>query len=59
MGVILILKYIEDILIFSGLAVIVATTFLVSKIIGLYVLGFVLFGLGAFFARHPPRKRGE
>lgn len=56
MGVILILKYLEDILIFSGLAVIVATTFLVSKIIGLYVLGFVLFGLGAFFARHPPRK---
>lgn len=56
MGVILILKYLEDILIFSGLAVIVVTTFLVSKVLGLYALGFTLFGLGVFFARHPPRK---
>jgi len=56
MGVIIIIKYIEDILIFSGLALIIATTFLVSKILGMYVLGFVLFGLGVFFTRHPPMK---
>lgn len=49
-------KYIEDLLIFSGLALIVGATFLLSKIIGMYVLGFILFALGVFFSRYPPRR---
>jgi Zn-dependent membrane protease YugP len=52
-----ILNYIEDILILSGLAVIIATTFLLSKIAGLYSLGVILFGLGVYFARNPLEKR--
>lgn len=56
MGVILILKYIEDIFIISGLTLIVIATFLLSKILGIYVLGGVLFGLGVFFARNPPKE---
>jgi membrane-bound ClpP family serine protease len=54
-----ILKYIEDILIFSGLILIVIATFLLSKIIGLYVLGLILFGLGIFFSRHPPIRSNK
>lgn len=46
-------KYIEDILIFSGLAIIAFTTFLISKIAGLYVTGFILFGLGVYFSKYP------
>lgn len=46
-------NYIEDILILSGLAIIVIATFLVSKIIGLYVLGSILFGLGIYFTKCP------
>ena len=53
------LKYIEDILIFGGLTLIVIATFLLSKIIGLYVLGLILLGLGVFFSRHPPNKKRE
>ena len=49
-------KYIEDFLIVSGLAVIVITTFLLSKIAGLYSLGGILLGLGIYFAKNPPRK---
>lgn len=41
---------IEDILILSGLAVIVTATFLLSFIAGLYCLGGVLFGLGVYAA---------
>ncbi|WP_353096219.1 hypothetical protein [Tissierella praeacuta] len=52
-----IVEYIEDIFIISGLILIIIATFLVSKIIGVYVLGFILFGLGVFFSRHPPRKK--
>jgi hypothetical protein len=51
-----ILNYIEDILILGGLTIIVMATFLVSKVIGLYVLGTTMFGLGIFFSRHPPRR---
>lgn len=51
------IKYIEDILILSGLTVIVITTFLLSKIAGLYCLGAVLFGLGVYFSISPPEKR--
>lgn len=53
----LIKNYIEDILILSGLAVLVTTTFLFSKIAGLYSLGAVLFGLGVYFARYPIKRR--
>ena len=53
---IVILNYIEDIFIISGLALIVIATFLLSKIIGMYVLGIILFGIGVFFSRHPPRR---
>lgn len=52
-----ILKYIEDILILSGLTLIVIATFLVSVIIGIYILGIILFGLGVFFSRHPPKEK--
>jgi hypothetical protein len=51
-----IIKYIEDILILCGLAVIVATTFLLSTIAGLYILGVVLLGLGIYFAKNPPER---
>jgi len=49
-------EYIEDILILSGLAILVGTTFFISIIAGFYTLGTTLFGLGVFFARHPKRK---
>lgn len=52
-----IVNYIEDIFIFSGLVLIVIATFLLSKIIGMYVLGGTLFSLGMFFAKNPPVKR--
>lgn len=51
-----ILDYIEDILILSGLTCIVWATFLLSKIAGLYAIGLVLFGLGAYIAINPPRR---
>lgn len=54
---IIILNYIEDIFIVSGLLLIIIATFLVSIIAGIYVLGVVLFGLGIFFTRHPPKPR--
>lgn len=47
---------IEDILILSGLACIVIATFLLSKIAGIYVLGFTLVGLGIYFTKCPLRK---
>ena len=53
----LVLKYIEDIFILSGLILIIIATFSLSKIIGMYVLGAILFGLGVFFSRHPPTDR--
>mgnify|MGYP001168682900 CR=1 FL=1 len=53
----LVFKYIEDFFIISGLILIVIATFLLSKIIGIYVLGAILFGLGVFFSRHPPTDR--
>lgn len=51
-----ILKYIEDIFIMSGLILVVIATFLLSKIIGVYVLGVILFGIGIFLSRHPPKE---
>lgn len=49
-------KYIEDILIFSGLTLMVGTTFLLSKIAGLYCLSVVLLSLGVYFAKNPPER---
>lgn len=49
-------KYLEDILILGGLTVIVKTTFLLSKIAGMYTLGFILLALGFYFAKHPPER---
>lgn len=48
---------IEDILILSGLAVIVTATFLLSFIAGLYCLGSALFGLGVYAAIKESRRR--
>lgn len=47
------MKYIEDILIIGGLAVIATATFLLSVIAGLYFIGAVLLGLGIWFMAHP------
>lgn len=52
-------KYIEDILIFSGLLVIIIATFLVARIIGLYITGLILFGLGVYFSRNPLKERNK
>lgn len=49
-------KYIEDILILGGLAVIVGTTFFINMIIGFYVLGSVLIGVGVYLAKYPPEE---
>jgi uncharacterized membrane protein AbrB (regulator of aidB expression) len=46
-------KWIEDILILSGLTFIVGTTFLLSKIAGGYMLGAVLIGMGVYFIKCP------
>lgn len=45
-------EYAEDLLIFSGLAFIALATFLWSIIVGLYVTGAELFGLGVWFTIH-------
>lgn len=52
-----ILNYLEDILIISGLALITGTTFFIDKIAGCYATGIILFGLGAYFARNPIGRR--
>lgn len=49
-------NYIEDILIISGLTVMVGTTFFISKIAGFYTLGTVLLGLGVYFSKNPPGR---
>ena len=49
-------KYIEDILILGGLAVIVGTTFFISMVIGFYVLGSALVGVGVYLAKYPPEE---
>lgn len=48
-------KYLEDLLIFIGLIFIVAATFMINKIAGLYVFGFITLALGIIFSRYPPR----
>jgi hypothetical protein len=52
-------NYIEDILIVSGLALVIYATFLLSKIGGIYCAGAALFGLGVWFAKHPPMDGRE
>lgn len=52
-----IIKYLEDLLIISGLIVIIKATFLLSKIGGMYALGLVLLGLGAYFTKYPLQGR--
>lgn len=47
---------IEDILILSGLAVIVTATFLLSFVAGLYCTGSVLLGLGIYAAVKESRE---
>lgn len=54
----MILNYIEDLLIISGLLIIVVATFFVSKIIGTYLLGIILLSLGILLSRHPPKYKG-
>jgi hypothetical protein len=51
--------HVEDVLILSGLAVVVGATFSWSRLAGWYATGTVLFGLGIWFARHPPGSRGR
>lgn len=46
-------KYIEDILIISGLILVAVATFSISTIAGLYCVGASLLGLGIWFAKHP------
>lgn len=53
----LMFKYLEDLLIVSGLIIIVKATFLLSKLAGMYCLGFVLLMLGIYFAKNPPSER--
>ena len=48
--------YIEDILILSGLMIIIKATFLLSAIAGLYALGGILLLLGLYFARNPTER---
>ena len=45
-------RYVEDLLIFSGLSCIVYATFQVGKIAGFYCLGGILLALGVYFTRH-------
>lgn len=47
--------YAEDMLIISGFGFIVWASFLISRIVGFYVLGAVLIAMGYFLARSPTR----
>lgn len=51
-----IVNNIDDISIFSGLSVLIFTTFLVNVIAGLYTLGTVLFVFGVFIAKTSSKK---
>ena len=53
----LIKNYIEDLLICSGLGLIILATFMLSTVAGIYAAGTILLGLGFWFTRHPPEKR--
>lgn len=51
------LKYLEDILIASGLITIVGATFRINTTAGLYCMGVVLLALGIYFAINPLERR--
>lgn len=46
-------RYIEDLLIFSGLFCLVFATFQVGRIAGFYCLGGILLALGVYFTKNP------
>ncbi|RMD02750.1 hypothetical protein D9O40_05450 [Clostridium autoethanogenum] len=46
---------IEDILIFLGLFFILYATFLINYIAFLYILGFILLGIGVFLIKFPKK----
>lgn len=50
----LIKEYIEDLLILSGITLIVVAAFKISIIVGLVLLGLVLIAMGVLFIRFPP-----
>lgn len=51
------LKYLEDVLIASGLCTIVGATFRINTTAGLFCLGGVLLALGIYFAVNPLERR--
>ena len=53
----LVSKYIEDILIFSGLTAIVSATFMLSVIAGVYCLGAAFLLVGVLLAKYPERSK--
>jgi len=53
----LLLDYLEDVLILTGLIFINWATFRISVTAGLYCLGVSFLGAGALLARHPPKGR--
>ena len=48
--------FVEDFLIFIGLTLIIAATFTLNRVAGIYSLGFILLIIGLIMARRPPRK---
>ena len=50
-------NYSEDFFIFLGLVLIVTATFMINKIAGIYVLGFLLIFIGVLIARKPKERR--
>lgn len=47
----IVLKYIEDMLIFSGLFIFITTTFVLNKFLGFYLLSVVLIVIGVILSR--------
>lgn len=50
-------KFAEDLLIASGLMLIILATFRLNEIAGVYVLGFILLLIGLLMARKPRERR--
>lgn len=50
-------KFTEDFFIFLGLILIVIATFMINKVAGIYILGFVFLVIGLLLARKPPKRR--
>ncbi|MEG0180762.1 MAG: hypothetical protein RR657_02640 [Peptostreptococcaceae bacterium] len=50
-------NYVEDILIFLGLLIIVLTTLILNFYVGMYVLAIILVMLGIYFAKNPLTRR--